>query len=578
MKYQVRASRLSLVLLFFFLILLLNLVRMQILKGDYYRSLSEKNRLRIFYLEGARGDILDRNGEALATSRLSYNCSAVYREAKKFIRQNAEALGPILNVSPESIEANFKKQKAGAFNTVVLAEDISGQAAMAIEEQLDVLPGIVIETRPQRVYPYADAAAHVTGYCAPLTEEEFETLAGFGYRVSDWVGRDGLEKYFESYLRGEAGGRQIEVDSRGRVRRMLGVQEPQKGKDLGLTVDAKLQAHVHQLLVNEKAAVIVMDLADGGILSLNSSPSFDPNLFSTRAGRKSVGKYFTDPMAPMLNRGVQGQYPPGSIFKIVTALAALTTGKISVHSVFNCGGSLSLGGKVFNCWKEGGHGPQTLAQAFAHSCNVYFFHSSLASGAEAVMEMAKSFHLGRATGIDLPGERKGLAPTKEWKKSVLGQTWYNGDTVNLSIGQGYLQMTPAQALSMIATTATNGRIYKPHLLARIETQNMGSTHTKQINIDTGYWNAVKRGLEDVVQSDSGTGRLGGAEGLHVAGKTGTAQSGQNKNHAWFTGYAPSDKPRIAMVVFVEHGGRGGVAAASIAHDIWTWLKSAGYLT
>lgn len=578
LKNEARASRISLALLVVFFTLFVNLVYMQIVKGGYYRSLSEKNRLRIFYLEGARGDVFDRNGELLATSRLSYNCSAIYREAYQSIKESAEELAPILNVDPETIAENFTRRKAGAYNTVILAEDISPAAAIAIEERLDVLPGIVIETRPQRIYPLADAAAHVTGYCGPLTEEESDTFGDFGYRDSDWIGREGVEKIYESYLRGKAGGRQIEVDSRGRMRRSLGIREPVKGKDLQLTIDGNLQKFVQKALTGEKAAVIVMNLEDGGILSLNSSPTFDPNLFSSRKGRKSVGPYLEDPLAPMLNRAVQGQYPPGSVFKMVTALGALGTGKVFTGSVFQCPGFLKLGNNVFNCWKEGGHGPQTMSQAFAHSCNVYFFDTALAAGADCVIDMAKSFNLGQSTGIDLPGERKGRLPTKEWKKMTFGQSWYNGDTANLSIGQGYLQLTPIQALNMVAVVATKGKVFKPHLIDKIDGRKVDYGRSRQLNIKPEYWNAVRHGLEDVVNSETGTGRLARIEGLKIAGKTGTAQSGQDKNHAWFTGYAPADSPKVAMIVFVEHGGRGGVAAASVSHEVWQWMKDAGYFS
>ncbi len=573
-----KARRLQLVVLTCFALLLVNAARMQIFEGPRYKTLSEKNRIRVIYLEGPRGKIVDRNGLTLVTNRLSFNCSVVPREAASKLHKSCRIVAPILGVEPEELEKRFEKRRAGSsFNSVVLAEDIPQEAAIAIEERLDRLPGFVIETRPQRQYPLAEAAAHVTGYIGSQTREEAEDRDLYEYAASDWVGRDGIEKGYEAFLRGRSGGLQIEINSRGRIVKPLGVKEPKDGKNIQLTVDARLQSLVHTKLGGAKGAVVVMDLAEGGILSLNSSPSFDPNLFATSQGRRRVGRYLTDPRAPMLNRAIRGAYPPGSIYKIVTSMASLKRRKMSPSTRVNCPGWLLVGGRRFPCWKKEGHGSQDLEEAFAHSCNAYFYSAGLSAGLDAILERNAAFGFGELSGIDLPGERRGFIPTREWKKKTTGQGWYDGETANLSIGQGYLQVTPIQAMAMTAAVATGGEKLQPHVIEKINGVKVSERYTKPLDADPADLAAVKRGLEAVVHSDTGTGRLARLDGVRVAGKSGTAQSGQRETHAWFVAYAPAEKPKVAVAVFLEGGGRGGVAAAPIVQDVLEWLKGAGYL-
>jgi penicillin-binding protein 2 len=564
-------------MLFGFVALLANLFLMQIVRGGYYRSLSEKNRLRVLYLEGPRGAILDRNGEALATSRLSFNCSVIPREARGTIEASCRAVAPILGEDAETLLSRFQRRKPGAYNTALLAEDISKEQAMAIEEKLDLLPGFLIETRPQREYPLGASASHITGYLGPLNEDEQLFADYYGYKSSDWSGREGLEKYYETYLRGFSGGLQMEVNNRGRFVRALGVKEPKEGKDIRLTVDARLQKGVQGFLGGQKGAVIVMELSEGGILSLNSAPSYDANLFSSAAGRKKVGVYLKDDDAPLINRAVRGTYPPGSIFKIVTAFAALKNKKIRPGGEFQCDGWTSVGGKRFPCWKAEGHGPETLSDGFAHSCNVYFYKTGLLAGVDAIARQAVKMGFGELTGIDLPGEKKGIVPTRDWKRRKKNEAWFDGDTANLSIGQGFLQVSPVQALEMVSAVAAGGESLRPHLIQEIQGVRVGERRGRSVEVSREDLAAVKRGLDAVVNSETGTGRLSRAEGVRIAGKTGTAQSGQDKTHAWFVGYAPEDKPRVALVVFLENGGRGGVNAAKVASKTFELLRDTGYL-
>ncbi len=576
-KAEIKAGRLTLFVLLLFLLILLNLFFLQIVKGGYYYELSEKNRLRILYLEPPRGKILDRRGRTLATSRLSFNCTVIPREAKNTIRETIRVISPVLKEEESRLEKIFKKGKAGAFQSVILAQDIAPAQAMAIEEMLETMPGVLIETRPQREYPYGEAAAHLLGYVGPMTEEEKDQINNEEYRPTDWVGREGTEKFYENYLHGRPGGIQMEVNSRGRFLRALGVREPQEGRDIRLTVDAELQKYVQTLLKDKKASVIVMELAEGGILSMNSSPSYDSNLFASARGRKDVGRFLTGTRSPMMNRGIRGQYPPGSIFKIVTALAGLDSGKLKKHASYRCPGYLLIGGKRFICWQEGGHGEQQLTEALAHSCNVFFYLAGLSTGVDRIYSKAVEFGFSQKTGIDLPEEKKGLVPSREWKKKNKGQGWYDGDTANLAIGQGYLQVTPLQALVMAGAAATGGDRLVPHVIDKIDGVKVTERHGFKVPITRESRVAVKKGLDAVVNTETGTGRLARYPGLRVAGKTGTAQSGQAEDHAWFVGYAPAEDPRIAMVVFIENGGHGGVAAGSVAHSIWGYLKKERYL-
>ena len=572
-----KANRIAFLMLGGFLVILANLINMQVIGGDYYRTLSEKNRIRVIYLEGPRGKILDRHGQLLASSRLSFNCSVSPREAKSRIRPSCEMLAGILGVDSADLEKSYEKKKPGFFNTVLLAEDIKVSQAIAIEEKLDLLPGFFIETSPQREYPLRGAAAHLVGYLGPMTESEIDALELYGYRQTDWLGREGIEKSYESYLRGQSGGLQIEVDNRGRLIRALGVKEPKEGKDLELTIDAVLQSCVQRLLQDQKGAVLVMELKEGGILSVNSSPSFDPNFFASVNGRKKVGKYLHDRSGPMVNRGIRGQFPPGSIFKMITALAALENHKIFKETVFHCPGFMMIGGNRFRCWSDAGHGTQSLSEAFAHSCDVFFYNTGLLAGVDAIREKCLAFGLSKPTGIDLPSEKKGLVPSKRWKLLTHQRAWYEGDTANLAIGQGYLEITPIQALVMIGAMATQGHLFRPHVVDKIDGMKITEGNATPVWIRPENWNLVKNGLDQVVNSPTGTGRLARVPGLRIAGKTGSAESGQKKTHAWFVGFAPLEHPKIAVVVFLEQGGHGGISAARMASSIFAWLKEAAYL-
>jgi penicillin-binding protein 2 len=326
-----------------------------------------------------------------------------------------------------------------------------------------------------------------------------------------------------------------------------------------------------------RGAVIVMELEHGGILAMNSSPSYDPNLFASTRTRRDVGKYLTDSLSPMLNRGIQGQFAPGSIFKIITGSAAFEPHKVTESTVFRCPGFYLLGKRIFRCWSEKGHGDQRWVEAFAHSCDVYFYTTGLAAGVDAIHRKATEFGFSTLTGVDLPHEKAGLVPSRAWKQKKLKAGWYDGDTLNFSIGQGYLQVTPIQALQMIAIVATDGQLLRPHLVDKIDGLQVAERHASPVEISPECLRAVKAGLDAVVNSNTGTGRLARVPGVRIAGKTGTAETGKDATHAWFVAYAPTEKPRVALVVFLEYGGHGGVEAATLAQGLFQKLKDRGHL-
>ena len=574
---EIKTGRLSAAAFCLFMVLALSLFRMQILQGSYYRALSKKNHIRLVYLEAARGKILDRNGKPIVTNRLSFNCTAFLRESHGSVSQSIRRLAGLLDERPEDLKARFEKKRAGVYNTVLLAEDIEPEKAMAVEEELHRLPGIMVETRPVREYPLGEAAAHLSGFIGPLTGSEAQELEGFGYRPSDWIGRDGIEKNYENYLKGRSGGLQLEVNSRGQFLRVLGVKEPEEGRPLYLSVDADLQQAVQKLLDGRPGAVMVMELGAGEILAMNSSPSYNPNLFASTKGRKKVDPYLSGDFSPMLNRSIQGQYPLGSVFKVITGLAALESRKITPASTQVCPGFYTLGNRVFRCWKEKGHGAQNLTEAYAHSCDIYFYLAGLAAGPDAIGRKAMEFGFAAVTGVDLPGEKKGLVPSKAWKQKKLQSGWFDGDTLNFSIGQGYLQVTPIQALNMMAAIATDGRLLRPHLVKQIDKQTVAVPHARHVELSPAHLQAIQEGLHAVVNSDTGTGRLAKIPGVTVAGKTGTAEAGKEDTHAWYAGYAPAENPKVAFVIFLEHGGHGGVEAAAVARGTLEKLKEKHYL-
>lgn len=560
-----------------FIILALALVYTQVIRYPYYSKLSKDNAIRIIPIEGPRGAIFDRNGTQLVSDRISFNVAIVYQELKnreKLVRLLTNTLGVERGVIEEGIEKASRKPYA----PVTIVEDVDRDKAFILEEESFNVRGLVIQTKSVRDYLYKNVGAHLLGYLSEVSETELESGKKYGYRAKDLVGRDGIEKYYDDYLSGVGGGIQIQVDNKGRQVRTLGLKEPVRGRDLYLTIDIKLQSVCDKALEGKRGAIIIMNPDSGEVLALSSAPGFDPNIFVRPEGSSERVRLVKDKkMYPLLNRAISGIYQPGSVFKIVVAMAALDMARIDRQTRFICPGYFNLGTGRFACWKEGGHDSQNVVDALMNSCNVFFYNTGRALGIDNIEYFAKIFGFGKVTGIDLPAEAKGVVPGRSWKRSLKKDGWYEGDTVNLAIGQGYILVTPIQVLEMMSIVATGGKVVKPHVVKRIDNFEVNPASSHSLNFRNNSMKIVRDGLYKVVNAENGTGRRAKLDGVIIGGKTGTAENVETRTHAWFSGFAPFDDAKMSLVVFLEHGGKGGMEPSEIAKEIFAVAKSKGYL-
>ncbi len=571
-----RIKFISVVLSAMFLILSAGLFYTQVFRYARYADLSRNNRVRLIPIEGQRGRIFDRHGTLLVSNRSSFDVVVIPQELEDSTR-TLSRLGAILGIPAQQVYKKVEKNFTAPFAPIAIKEDADKKTAIVVEGESAHLPGIMVNVVPKREYKFNEEGSHVFGYLGEIGRGELERLKGYGYQIKDLVGKSGLEKIYDSYLRGEEGGIQLEVNNRGYFVKPLGRKESSCGKDLYLTVDIKLQDFIEKLLDGKNAACAVMIPDTGEILALVSKPDFDPDVFINKEKDAQRAALLKNPDKPMLNRVVSGLYPPGSVFKPVVAIAALEKKKITSYTTFSCSGKYYLGKAVFNCWDEEGHGSQTISEGLKNSCNIFFYQTGRAVGVDDIYNYAMKFGFGMPTGIDLPEESAGLVPNKMWKRLARKEGWFEGDTVNFSIGQGYLLVTPLQVLRMAAAIANGGTLVQPYLVKKIENVEITPAGNKEIGISKKTIEIIKMGLRRVVEDETGTGRRARAEGVIIAGKTGTAQNPNGPSHAWFAGFAPVDKPKIALVVFIEHGGKGGLEAAEGAGKIFAEAKNLGLL-
>ncbi len=564
------------ILIILFIILAFYLFYMQCIRGGYYLELAKMNRIRLVPLSGPRGNIYDRNGKLLAGNRLAFDCVVIPQEFRPDYKA-LEAVGRLLNKPARALEEDIRERSVAPFVPVVIESDIVKDMAIAISEKSLDLPGLLIQTRSVRYYPYKNIGSHVIGYLGKVNEDELYTLSDYGYKAMDYVGRGGLELSYDSYLKGEEGGIQAEVDSRGRELKQLGIKEPEKGRDITTTIDLELEAHIDSLMEGHKGAAIVMDSVTGELLALVSKPDFDPNAFVSAVDPDFISNLLRRSDCPLLDRAVSAACPPGSVFKLVTASAALDMKRMTPHDQLNCPGFYMLGKWRFACWKEGGHGTEVMIDGIKNSCNVFFYQVGRKVGADGLATYASRYGFGRNTGIDLPYETSGTVPTRAWKMYRMRQGWFEGDTVNYAIGQGYLVVTPLQILRMANAVGTEGVLVRPFLVKKIDDLDARGPERKRLDISKETFKVIKEGMKKAVCEPGGTARAAGAEGLTVAGKTGTAEAGPKGTHAWFTGFSPADEPKYSVVVFLEYGGKGGDKPAKIASSIFAKLKELNYL-
>ena len=555
----------------FFWFIVAGLFYTQVIQGEYFFRLSVNNRIRVVPMEGWRGQIKDRSGKVLADNRLSYDVMVTPQEigdATELFR----FLGETLGVNGQTIARRYGRKKNAPFAPVVIEQDVSKEEAIIIEENKYRFPSLFVQESYRRFYPLGENSAHVLGYVGKMSVAQRDRFREYGYSMESAVGYSGVEEYYDHYLRGNEGGLQIEVNSRGQQVRLLGVRESQKGQDITLTIDSEVQQDAFELLAERVGVVIVMDMDTGEILGMTSSPGFDPNIFVGSRDSGEINRIFTDPLAPAINRAITGLFPPGSVFKVIMAIAGLDTKKIIPSTSFVCPGFYQLRRAVFRCTHV--HGTQDLIGALEHSCNVYFYNAGLLLGVDTINHYARRMGLGEKVAIDLPYEQSGSIPSREQRRLEDRGGWYAGDTLNFSIGQGEIQVTPLQLVRLMTLVARNGWIVQPHVIKAIgETAVDKFTDERKVKIDEEVFETLRKGLRGAVADVEGTARvIGDLPDLYVAGKTGTAQtSGGKKNHAWFAGYAKGQVRNIAFCVLLEHGG-SSYNACLLAKDLLMRMK------
>ncbi len=572
-----------------FLFIFIRLWSLQVIKGSDLRRLSENNCVRLRENPADRGMLLDRKGHILAHNRPSFEVYLIPEDLKS----NPEVLvevGRILNTTQDEIEQKIKAQKKRApFKPVRIKSDIDWKELAVLESNRVHLPGLLVDVRPMRAYDYGSLASHLIGYLGEVDENELKQSKETPYRMGALIGKYGVEYRWENDLRGTDGGRQIEVDALGREIRPLGIVEPFPGNNLFLTIDLALQKTAEEAYQDKNGALVAMDPQTGRILAMVSKPSFEPNIFARNILSEEWKSLVENPHHPLQNKGIQGQYPAGSTFKIVTAIAGLESGMITPNTQFICQGAFPYGNRNFRCWKEGGHGAISLHRALVESCDIYFYQVGLKVGVDLIAHYANEFGLGKMTGISLPHERPGTVPSSSWKKKRFGVPWYTGETLSFSVGQGYLNATPLQLLMLISGVANGGKQYLPQVVERVEDiygkkiKEYPPVELRKANVSEKTLKIVQEALRGAVNDPHGTGWTCALKDVKVAGKTGTAQvvrlpdnfkKGDMdrvplkfRDHAWFVAYAPFEDPKIAIAVLVEHGGFGASAAAPIAKKV-----------
>lgn len=564
------------ILVLAFLGLLSRFFYVQIIDQERYFQASNKNRLRQVTLAAPRGLILDRYGEILVDNLPAYSIYAIPNEMKA--RDSVFAvLASVLQRPADDLRRTYLRDRRGPFQRVKLARHVELPILARLEERKMELPGIVFDVEPRRFYPSGVKAPHVFGFLGEITEDELQTYRDLGYEKGDIIGKKGLERIYESVLRGEKGYRYVEVDALGREVRVLnelGEKLPRPGKNLYLAIDAQLQRFLETVMADKRGAAVVLNCQNGEVIAMVSKPDYDPEIFTRPIPQSVWDSLSNDPGHPLYDRMIQSMYPPGSTYKLVLAAAALEYGLVDPEEKVYCPGYLRLGIRKFECWKKGGHGSVNLLEAIEQSCNVYFFRLIQKVGLNPWVEFSQKFHFGKKTGIDLVDEKEGLVPDSTYFNNRYGRgKWSRGQFLNLSVGQGALLVTPLQMAHFAMLIANRGLGFRPHLGRMIEDPITGEEHylapdtvwVKGISDRT--WDYLHEGMFRVVNGEHGTAKLANPGRIHVAGKTGTAQNPHGDDHAWFIGFAPYEDPQVAFAIFIENGGSGGAKAAPIARGI-----------
>ncbi len=576
------------VLLIIFSLLLIRLWYLQVIKAQEMKERSESNSVRFRKIEALRGVITDRNGVVLADNLPSFDVVYMPSAAKEHERM-LERLQIMYRRKNLQIDLNQQIPKDARPYLPVRLEKNVGMEKIAIVEANSVdLPGLFIDVFPVRLYPKGEITASLLGYTGEVCKDDLESGRA-DYALGDIAGKYGVEQVLDSYLRGRNGAELLEVNVHEKEIKNLGRIDPLPGYNVIMTIDAELQKAAWQGLAGKAGAIVALDPRDGAVLAMVSTPSFDPHLFNLGIAGAEWNKLINNPLSPMTNRVVSGQYPPGSTYKLIVAAAGLEEGIINPHTKFFCDGTFTMGSRTFRCWKKGGHGHVELHRALVESCDVYFYNVGRLLGPDKIAKYATLFGLGKASGIDFPNEKSGIVPSEQWKIARMKQPWLPGETISIAIGQGYNLLTPLQLANAYAAFSNGGTLWQPYLIQRIETidhkpyKEFRPVKKGVLPLNKETFELLSSALWGVVNEEGGTGRAARVLQVDVCGKTGTSQViglpqdprarrdkrilDIHKDHALFVAYAPAKNPEIVIAVVVENAGGGGAVAAPIARQI-----------
>ena len=557
-----------------------------VIESGQYKMLAEENRISLRFLAPERGEIFDRAGRLMATNRRDYRIFLVPEQTSD-VEATLNSLGQMIALSDSQTRRLLDRiRRQRSFQPVSVAENLDWKTFAKVNVASIKLPGVQPDAGRTRFYPDGRATSHVVGYVGPVTKEDVKDDPIF-HIPGVKIGRAGLEATFDLALRGQAGTSRFEVNAYGRVVRELTRQEGEVGQTLTLTIDLELQKYAVERLAEKSAAAVVMDVENGDILVQASTPAFDSNQFNLGFSQEDWNALVQDPRKPLINKCLASQYPPGSTFKMIVALAALEAGVVSSSETVLCTGEHELGNRIFHCWKKNGHGRLSMTDAIGQSCDIYFYTIARRVGIAKIAAMARRFGFGEAHSIGLGGQAKGLVPDKVWKMANYGERWQIGETLIIGIGQGALLTTPLQLALMTARIANGGKQIRPRLVQALGTEPFPSARQPEMGINQRHLDLVRTGMIKTMKA-GGTAfrsRIGNRE-YRMAGKTGTSQvrritaaereagleklsqrPWEERDHALFVGYAPIDSPKYAVAVLVEHGGGGSAVAAPIARDI-----------
>jgi penicillin-binding protein 2 len=562
-------------LLFLVALLLLQFWLLQGVNSKRYRELAENNRIRTLGIAAPRGTLTDRNGRVLAENKASFRI-VVTMGPTGSLENIARALAPLIGVAEEEIQQKLSKPRA-PYQPVTIKPKATFEDVAAVEARRLEMPEVSVEVVPVRAYPRAESAAHVVGRVGEVTDRQLKQPAFADFEPGRVVGQSGLEALYNEDLTGVDGLRRVVVNSRGVEVELSEDQPARAGGAVELTLSADLQKAMEEAFKGHAGSAVALDPLTGEILGLVSAPGFDPNSFTSGIDRAAWEGLTKDPKTPLLNRVVQGQYAPGSLFKVIVAAAGLEEGLITPETEVYCPGYASIYGHVFKCNRPAGHGVVSLGRALGESCNVYFYQLGARLEIQRIAAYARRFGLGAATAVDLPNEAAGLIPDPDWKERIFKTPWYQGETISVSIGQGQVLTTPLQVARMMAAIANGGRLVQPHIVRLVAGRPVAYEPPRSMGIKPSTLAAIRRGLFMAVNS-GGSAQSAQISDTVVAGKTGSAQVvsstklsrdlGSIQPHAWFAGFAPFNNPRIVIAVLVDHGGSGGAAAAPVARAIF----------